>query len=199
MNREKILKELEEEVKNCCKCDLYRSRTNPVFGMGNPYAKIMFVGEAPGYYEDLKGLPFVGQAGKLLDKLLGEIGLTREDIYIGNVIKCRPPGNRDPLPHEIEACKPYLFKQIEVIKPRLICTLGRFAFHLLIGKKVSITKYHGKLFKKEETYIYPLYHPAAALHRAPLLKPLKEDFLRIPQILEKVEKEVSRPEQFSLF
>jgi len=199
MNREKILKELEEEVKKCRKCGLYRSRTNPVFGMGNPYANIMFVGEAPGYYEDLRGLPFVGQAGKLLDRLLKEIGLTREDIYIGNVIKCRPPGNRDPLPQEIEACKSYLFKQIEIIKPKLICTLGRFALQILVGKKVFITRQHGQLMEKGKTYIYPLFHPAAALHRVPLLKPLKEDFLRIPQILEKMEKKVSSPEQFLLF
>ncbi len=183
MSKEEELKKLREDVLNCKKCFFHLSRKNVVFGMGNPDAKIMFVGEAPGYYEDIEGIPFVGQAGKLLDKLLREINLSRDEIYIANVMKCRPPKNRDPLPQEIEACKPYLLKQIEIIQPSLICTLGRFAFHTLYGQKLSISKFHGKLHNAADFFIYPLFHPAAALHQNAILPYLREDFLKIPEVI----------------
>ncbi len=200
MEKGRKLEELQDTVSKCQKCSLHLFRKNVVFGMGNPETEIMFVGEAPGYHEDIQGLPFVGQAGKLLDRLLKEIGFSREDVYIGNVIKCRPPRNRDPYPEEIETCKPYLLKQIEIINPLLICTLGRFALQVLAGEKLSITRYHGKIIRKESYLLYPLFHPAAALHRAPLYQPLREDFLRIPRILEKMKKNTpSSQTQLSLF
>src|SRR5215467_6255408 len=154
-----------DEIKDCQKCALAASRTQIVFGSGNPEAAIMFVGEAPGYYEDKEGRPFVGAAGKLLDRLLQEIGLQRSEIYIANVLKCRPPQNRDPLPEEVEACKPYIFRQIELIKPRVICTLGNFATQLLLEKKVGITKVRGRSFQMQDYFVFPMLHPAAALHR----------------------------------
>ena len=150
----------------------------------------MFVGEAPGFHEDQQGVPFVGQAGKLLDKLLGGIGLTRADVFVANVLKCRPPGNRDPLPEEIAACEPHLFRQIELIDPKLVATLGNFATKLLSGKPAGITRVHGH--EQEVTLgtrtvsLYPLYHPAAALYTPSMLKVLEEDFARIPALLDRV-------------
>jgi uracil-DNA glycosylase len=147
----------------------------------------MFVGEAPGFHEDKQGFPFVGQAGKLLDRLLEGIGLTREQVYIANVIKCRPPGNRDPQPDEIEACEGHLFRQIELIEPKLVATLGNFATKLLSGKPHGITRVHGQ--PQETTLggravtLYPIYHPAAALYTPAMLKTLEEDFARIPGLL----------------
>jgi DNA polymerase len=147
----------------------------------------MFVGEAPGFHEDQQGLPFVGQAGKLLDTLLGGIGLVRDDVYIANVLKCRPPGNRDPQPDEIASCEPYLFKQIELVQPRVIATLGNFATKLLSGKQTGITRVHGR--EQEATLggrrvlLYPLYHPAAALYTPAMLRVLEEDFRRLPELL----------------
>src|SRR5947209_17017738 len=147
----------------------------------------MFVGEAPGFHEDKQGYPFVGQAGKLLDKLLAGIGLTRADVYIANVIKCRPPGNRDPQPDEIEQCEGYLFRQIEAIEPKLVATLGNFATKLLSGKQLGITRVHGQ--EQEVTLggrrvtLYPLYHPAAALYTPRMLEVLEEDFRRLPDLL----------------
>ncbi len=147
----------------------------------------MFVGEAPGFHEDQQGLPFVGQAGKLLDRLLAGIGLARSDVYIANVLKCRPPGNRDPAPDEIEACEAHLFRQIELIQPTVIATLGNFATKLLSGKPLGITRVHGT--EQETTLagrrvlLYPLYHPAAALYTPAMLKVLEQDFARIPQLL----------------
>ncbi len=158
-----------------------------VFGVGDPSADLMFVGEAPGFHEDKQGYPFVGQAGKLLDKLLGGIGLTRDNVYIANVIKCRPPGNRDPQPDEIEACESHLFKQIELIEPKLIATLGNFATKLLSGKPHGITRVHGH--PQEATLggravtLYPIYHPAAALYTPAMLRTLEDDFRRIPGLL----------------
>jgi DNA polymerase len=147
----------------------------------------MFVGEAPGFHEDQQGLPFVGQAGKLLERLLEGIGLTRGDVYIANVLKCRPPGNRDPVPDEIAACEPHLFRQIELIQPIMVATLGNFATKLLSGKPAGITRVHG--YEQEVTLgtrrvlLYPLYHPAAALYTPSMLKVLEEDFARIPELL----------------
>jgi DNA polymerase len=155
--------------------------------MGNPHADLMFVGEAPGFHEDKQGLPFVGQAGKLLDKLLAGIGLDRSQVYVANVLKCRPPGNRDPQPDEIESCEPHLFRQIELIQPRLVATLGNFATKLLSGKQTGITRVHGV---EQETSVggnrvllYPLYHPAAALYTPRMLEVLQQDFARIPELM----------------
>ena len=147
----------------------------------------MFVGEAPGFHEDKQGFPFVGQAGKLLDRLLGGIGLTRADVYIANVLKCRPPGNRDPGPDEIESCEPHLFRQIELIQPLVIATLGNFATKLLSGKQTGITRVHGQEQRTtiggSDVLLYPLYHPAAALYTPAMLTVLEQDFARLPDLL----------------
>jgi uracil-DNA glycosylase family 4 len=157
----------------------------------------MFVGEAPGFHEDQQGVPFVGAAGKLLEKLLAGIGRRRSDVYIANVLKCRPPGNRDPQPDEIEACEPHLFKQIEIIQPRLVATLGNFATKLLSGKPAGITRVHGHeqwtTLGGNRVLLYPLYHPAAALYTPAMLKILEHDFARIPQLLGHVDEPVSEP------
>ena len=176
-----------EETAACTRCRLAQGRTQVVFGVGNPEADLMFVGEAPGFHEDKQGYPFVGSAGKLLDKLLGGIGLTRGDVYIANVLKCRPPGNRDPQPDEIEACEAHLFRQIELIEPTLIATLGNFATKLLSGKPAGITRVHGAPQEAQvggrRVTLYPIYHPAAALYTPAMLKTLEEDFARIPGLL----------------
>ncbi len=168
-------------------CQLHKSRTRVVFGAGNADADLMFVGEAPGANEDQLGLPFVGQAGKLLDKLLAEIGLDRQDVFICNTIKCRPPDNRDPHPHEIEACRPYLFRQIDLIEPTVICTLGNFATKLLRGDTTGISRLHGQVEVRQigprAVRLYPIYHPAAALYTPSTLEMLRADFARIPELL----------------
>ena len=175
------------QVAGCTNCRLSQGRTQVVFGVGDPHADLMFVGEAPGFHEDKQGYPFVGQAGKLLDKLLGGIGLARADVYIANVLKCRPPGNRDPGPDEIEACEGHLFRQIELIRPRVVATLGNFATKLLSGKPAGITRVHGAeqdvSVGGNHVLLYPLYHPAAALYTPAMLKVLEEDFGRLPAIL----------------
>jgi uracil-DNA glycosylase len=178
------------EALACTRCRLAEGRTQVVFGVGNSDSDLMFVGEAPGFHEDKQGFPFVGQAGKLLDTLLAGIGLTREDVYIANVIKCRPPGNRDPAPDEIEACEGHLFRQIELIEPIVVATLGNFATKLLSGKQTGITRVHGQ---EQETHVggrrvllYPLYHPAAALYTPAMLQVLQEDFRRLPELLGRV-------------
>jgi uracil-DNA glycosylase len=169
-------------------CPLKAGRTNIVFGMGNADADLMFVGEAPGFNEDQQGKPFVGRAGKLLDELLEGIGLTREDVFIANVLKCRPPNNRDPQPEEIEECTPYLMRQVELIEPRVISTLGNFATKLITQSQVGITRCCGR--PQDRTVaglpvtIYPLFHPAAALRTPAVLEQLREDFSRIPGLLE---------------
>jgi uracil-DNA glycosylase len=178
---------LAEQVACCTRCPLHATRTQAVFGAGHPDADLLFVGEAPGFHEDQQGVPFVGQAGKLLEKLLAGIGLERSDVYIANVIKCRPPGNRDPQPDEIEACESHLFKQIELIQPQLVATLGNFATKLLTGKPLGITRVHGQeqwtTLGGNRVQLYPLYHPAAALYTPRMLQVLEEDFARIPQLL----------------
>ena len=177
----------EALVKGCTRCPLAATRTQVVFGSGDPDADLMFVGEAPGFHEDRLGVPFVGQAGKLLERLLGGIGLTREDVYIANVLKSRPPGNRDPHPDEIAACEGHLFRQIEIIRPVIVATLGNFATKLLSGKPQGITRVHGQ--EQEVTLggsrvlLYPLYHPAAALYTPAMLKVLEVDFARLPSLL----------------
>ena len=171
----------------CTRCRLAQGRTQVVFGSGNPQADLMFVGEAPGFHEDKQGLPFVGQAGKLLEKLLAGIGLQRSDVYIANVLKCRPPGNRDPQPDEIEACESHLFRQIELIEPTVIATLGNFATKLLSGRPLGITRVHGQeqrtTLAGRSLLLYPLYHPAAALYTPAMLKVLESDFARLPELI----------------
>jgi DNA polymerase len=174
-------------VAGCTKCALAEGRTQVVFGSGSPDADLMFVGEAPGFHEDKQGVPFVGAAGQLLSKLLDGIGLSRDDVYIANVLKCRPPGNRDPLPEEIESCEPHLWRQIELIQPKLICTLGNFATKLLSGRPNGITQVHGRrqdvVLGGNPVTLYPIFHPAAALYTPRMLQVLQEDFARIPELL----------------
>jgi uracil-DNA glycosylase family 4 len=187
VERAAALREYAEQTATCTRCALANGRTQVVFGSGSPDADLMFVGEAPGFHEDQQGVPFVGQAGKLLDKLLAGIELTRADVFVANVLKCRPPGNRDPMPDEIAACEPHLFRQIELIEPKLVATLGNFATKLLSGKPAGITRVHG--VEQEVTLgprtvlLYPIYHPAAALYTPSMLNVLEEDFARIPGLL----------------
>jgi DNA polymerase len=187
--RREELKAVWQQAQGCVKCpQLAATRTRVVFGAGNADADLMFVGEAPGANEDKQGLPFVGQAGKLLDTLLGEIGLARSEVWICNVLKCRPPGNRDPLPGEIDACQDYLFRQIELIEPRVVCTLGNFATKLLRHDPgTGITRLHGREEIRQigprNVRLYPLYHPAAALYTPSMLEILRTDFARIPELL----------------
>jgi uracil-DNA glycosylase family 4 len=187
--RREELKAVLHVARDCTRCpQLAASRTTVVFGAGNADADLMFVGEAPGANEDKQGLPFVGQAGRLLDTLLGEIGLARADVFIANVLKCRPPGNRDPLPAEIDNCKGYLHRQVELIQPRVICTLGNFSTKLLREDPTGITRLHGRPEQRRvgerEVVLYPLLHPAAALYTPAMLQTLRADFAGIPQLLE---------------
>lgn len=193
------LQELGHSLKDCQRCRLSSGRTQVVFGTGNPNASIMFVGEAPGFYEDKQGIPFVGAAGKLLNELLDSAGLSRTDIYIANVIKCRPPDNRDPLPDEVETCKPFLFQQIETIKPKVVCTLGNFAMQTLLGKKVGIMKMRGQVFQVQDFFVFPLLHPAAALHQGNLNEPLREDFRKLKAFLDRQTEPATPIEQMNLF
>ena len=185
--RREELVALYREASGCIRCPLHEHRTRVVFGAGNADADLMFVGEAPGQQEDLQGLPFVGRAGKLLDELIGEIGLERGDVFVANVLKCRPPGNRDPQPEEIETCRPYLHRQVELIEPRLICTLGNFATKLLTRSNRGITSVHGRPQVHElgvrTVRVLPLFHPAAALRSTGTLGQLRDDFARIPALL----------------
>ena len=176
---------LAVEASTCTRCALAETRTQVVFGAGSPTASVMFVGEAPGFHEDQQGIPFVGAAGKLLDRQLDEIGVARDDTYIGNVLKCRPPGNRDPLPEEVAACRDYLNGQIAVINPRVICTLGRPALQTLVDPAASISRVHGVPREQDGLLFVPLYHPAAALHRQDLSPTLVEDMRKLQLILEK--------------
>ena len=186
--RREELKAVFEQARGCMKCpQLAAARTTVVFGSGNANADLMFVGEAPGANEDKQGLPFVGQAGRLLDTLLGEIGLTRGDVFVANVLKCRPPGNRDPLPQEIDACQDYLWRQLELIEPSVVCTLGNFATKLLRADPTGITRLHGRAEERmlgpRRVRLYPLFHPAAALYTPSMLETLRADFQRIPELL----------------
>ena len=180
------LQDLAKSLHNCQRCKLAKlGRTQVVFGVGNPHATIMFVGEAPGFYEDQKGEPFVGAAGKLLNDLLQSAGLSREEIYIANVIKCRPPNNRDPETDEVDTCKPFLMQQIQMIRPKLVCTLGNWATQTLLERKVGITKVKAQAFYMKDFVLFPLLHPAAALHQGGLLEPLKEDFKKLKEFLDR--------------
>ncbi|MDD3887840.1 MAG: uracil-DNA glycosylase [Patescibacteria group bacterium] len=184
------LTQIAEQVKTCQKCDLYKQAKNPVPGEGNAQAKIMFIGEGPGATEDELGRPFVGNAGQLLSKLLALAGLKREDVYIANVVKHRPPNNRDPQPDEVAACWPYLEEQIKLIKPKIIIPLGRHAMARFIPIG-TISRNQGRVFRREiknlgKLYFYPIYHPAAALHQPSLYRDLENAFRRLPAVLKKV-------------
>ncbi len=188
VERREALEAVFEQARGCVRCpQLAQARTTVVFGSGDADADLMFVGEAPGANEDRLGVPFVGQAGKLLDRLLGEIGMERGEVFVANVLKCHPPGNRDPQPAEIEACHDYLLRQIELIEPKVIATLGNFATRLLRADSTGIARLHGRPEIREigarAVRLYPLYHPAAALYARRTLETLREDFARIPALL----------------
>jgi uracil-DNA glycosylase family 4 len=197
------LESLAAEITRCTRCLLHRGRTKAVPGTGPSNAEIMFIGEAPGFHEDQQGLPFVGAAGNFLDELLGSIGLKRGQVFIANVIKCRPPGNRDPLPEEIEACKPHLDRQIDLIQPKLVVTLGRFSMARAFPK-ARISRIHGQPRKIGGVIYYPMYHPAAALHQPSLRRTVEEDMRRIPELIEQAAQIADSPlpveaEQLKLF
>ncbi len=186
--RREALKSVWAAARVCVRCpELASARAHVVFGAGNADADLMFVGEAPGANEDAQGLPFVGHAGKLLDRLLDEIGLARGDVFIANTLKCRPPGNRDPQPIEIENCREYLYRQVELIEPSVICTLGNFATKLLRDDPTGISRVHGRpevlTLGSRAVRLYPLYHPAAALRAGAVLEALRADFARIPDLV----------------
>jgi DNA polymerase len=186
--RREALKAVYHEARDCTRCpQLASTRTTVVFGSGNADADLMFVGEAPGREEDEQGLPFVGRSGQLLAELLGEIGLTRDDVFIVNTLKCRPPGNRDPLPQELDNCQHYLYRQLELIEPKVVCTLGNFATKLLRAEATGITRLHGRgeerMLGPRRVRLYPLFHPAAALYTPSMLETLRADFSRIPELL----------------
>jgi uracil-DNA glycosylase family 4 len=197
------LAELYEQIAVCPDCELSETRTRTVPGEGRPDADIMFIGEAPGYYEDQQGRPFVGPAGQFLDQLLGSIGLRREDVYIGNVIKCRPPQNQDPLPHQIRACDKWLQCQLQIIQPKLVVTLGRYSLAKYFPGQ-SIGRIHGQARRVGELVVVPMYHPAAALHQGSLRRTIEEDFKKLPAFLkETLEEKTAEPaletEQMRLF
>jgi len=199
-DRREELKALFTEAAGCTRCsELAATRTNVVFGAGNANADLMFVGEAPGRNEDEQGLPFIGAAGKLLEQLLNEIGMQRDDVFIANVLKCRPPGNRDPQPVEIENCRDYLYRQLELIEPSIVCTLGNFSTKLLREDNTGITQLHGKpeirVIGPRAVRLYPLFHPAAALYQRSNVELLREDFARIPELLKQGPPEQPRVEE----
>ena len=197
------LEELCEILGDCQRCPLSQARTRIVYGAGNPDAELMFVGEAPGRAEDAQGLPFVGPAGRLLDDLLASVGLARDEVYITNVIKCRPPGNRDPLPLEVETCNPFLAGQIALIKPKIICELGRIAAGIMMGRQIHITRIHGQKFLGRGYLNVPVFHPAAALRTPATAELLRQDFVNLKSYLEEDEPPPPapepEPEQMGLF
>jgi DNA polymerase len=195
----RTLSELGAEAAGCRRCPLAETRTKVVFGTGNEKADLMLVGEAPGQREDATGVPFVGQAGMLLDKTLALVGLRREDVYIANVLKCRPPNNRDPLKEEIETCRPFLDEQLEIVAPRVLAPMGNFALNLFSPKRRSISQAHGKMFPFRGTAVIPIYHPAAILYNRTLEPDLVEDFRKIVSFLKSGEEVEREPDQLSLF
>lgn len=203
-DRVSALTDLYAEIARCQRCELAQSRKLTVPGEGPADAELMFIGEAPGYHENQQGRPFVGAAGQFLEELLASIGMKREQVYIGNVIKCRPPGNRDPLTEELEACRPYLARQIELLAPRLIVTLGRFSMAYFLGNQ-SISRIHGQAQWKDGRLILPIFHPAAALHQAKYRAAIEQDFLKIPALLaqarqaEPMAPAPPEPQQLTLF
>ena len=195
------LRELNEEIALCQQCEIARYRTKVVPGEGAEDADILFIGEAPGWHEDQQGRPFVGQAGQYLDKLLASINLKREQVYIANVIKCRPQGNRDPLPVEIHNCRKWLERQIELIHPKMIVTLGRYSMAMFFPNK-SISKIHGTAQKRDNVIYYAMYHPAAALHQQSLRQAIEADMLKIPSLLAQAESMAEakqQPRQIGMF
>ena len=188
------LQELAQQIASCPRCDLAKTRTHAVPGEGSPNADIVFIGEGPGFYEDQQARPFVGAAGKFLDELLASIGLARKDVYICNVIKCRPPNNRDPQPAEISACEPWLAQQLEALQPRVIVTLGRFSMSRYFPGQ-SIGRIHGQPRKIDGVLVVPMYHPAAALHQASLRHTIEQDFQKLPALVEEELKEAAEPRE----
>ncbi len=186
------LDELHQRIASCPDCALCRTRTKAVPGEGPPNAELLFVGEAPGFYEDQQARPFVGPAGRFLEELLASIGLRRDQVFIANVVKCRPPNNRDPLPGEIDACRKYLERQIELIKPKVIVSLGRYSLAWFFPRD-TISKVHGQAKVKDGVHFMPMYHPAAALHAGNMRKVILEDFQKIPAVLEQARQ--APPEQ----
>jgi DNA polymerase len=198
------LQDLREVVGECTRCPLSCSRTKLVFGAGNPDADLLFVGEAPGRSEDVQGIPFVGPAGRLLDRMLESIDLRREDIYITNVVKCRPPGNRDPEQLEIQTCNPFLKRQIELIRPKIVCELGRIAAGVMLGRQIQITRIHGQKFIGNGYSNVPVLHPAAALRGQDTMRMLEHDFRQLASYLEDADPPPPagpppEPEQMGLF
>jgi uracil-DNA glycosylase len=187
MSSEEILKEVAAEVSICTKCNLWKGRTKAVPGEGNPHARVMFIGEGPGFHEDKQGRPFVGPAGQFLEELLASINLKRSDVFITNVVKCRPPDNRDPLPEEINACNDYLDRQIAAIKPQVIVTLGRYSMAKFFGNE-KISAIHGRARKKDGYICIAMYHPAAGLHQASLKDTIRADFKKIPLVMAEAER-----------
>lgn len=199
---DRTIEELARVASTCTKCRLAQGRTQVVFGAGSPTADLMFIGEAPGFHEDRQGVPFVGAAGQLLTRLLEGIGLSREDVYIANVIMCRPPGNRDPMPDEIESCKPYLKEQIDLIDPRVVATLGNFSTQLLLGRKVAISRVRGQRFDWRGRTLVPTYHPAAILRAGSagsVMRQIEEDFVLIRKTLDEAPAAREPAEQLGLF
>jgi uracil-DNA glycosylase len=188
---EDTIERIADQIRVCPLCELARTRTNAVPGAGDSKARIMLIGEGPGWQEDKEGLPFVGASGKFLTELIASAGLTRDEVFITNIVKCRPPGNRDPLPDEISACAPYLDRQIALIDPDVIVTLGRFSMaRWFPGERIS--KIHGQAKKDGHRLIVPMYHPAAALHQGALRGTIEEDFARLPKLLAEVERTRTR-------
>jgi DNA polymerase len=212
MSDEQELEKLAKQIMVCTKCELHRSRKKAVPGEGPTHAEIMFIGEGPGFHENEQGRPFVGAAGKFLDQLLEQAGVTRADVWITNVVKCRPPGNRDPLPDEIETCTSnYLQHQIRIVDPSIIVTLGRFSMGLFF-KAAKITQIHGQMRKVGDRFVIAMYHPAAALHQMALKPAIMADFAKLPELLKEAraelgkskgkepkQKEEDSPKQMSLF
>ncbi len=186
MKPEQVLREIAAEVEACTRCPLHVGRRRAVPGEGSPTAEIMLVGEAPGFYESVAGRPFVGPAGQLLDRLLEQIGLSRQQVFITNLVKCRPPRNRDPEPEEVAACEPYLDRQIRTIQPKIIVTLGRHSLHKFVPH-AKIGQVHGQPIRHQGLLIVPMYHPAAALRAYSMHQALEEDFARLPQFLQQAE------------
>lgn len=186
------LDELRVQVESCRRCPLCDGRTQTVFGVGNPHARVMFIGEAPGKNEDLQGEPFVGAAGHYLNELLGCAGLRREDVFIANVLKCRPPGNRDPRPEEIQTCTPFLREQTRTIEPEVLVTLGKFSTQFVLKTQVGITRLHGRVQRAGKFLVFPIFHPAAALYDGAKREALENDFVTLGQLLHQLDEQKAK-------
>lgn len=186
------LDELRVQVESCRRCPLCDGRTQTVFGVGNPHACVMFIGEAPGKNEDLQGEPFVGAAGHYLNELLGCAGLRREDVFIANVLKCRPPGNRDPRPEEIQTCTPFLREQTRTIDPEVLVTLGKFSTQFVLKTQMGITRLHGRVQRAGKFLVFPIFHPAAALYDGAKREALENDFVTLGQLLHQLDEQKAK-------